>query len=199
MIKFVGFLNVFDIEVPMITTRKIQIYLMISVLVLASLACNYAKRNANRLLDPPQTTSSSDGLGEVPLNAQGKLRLVVSEAQLTDLISKELSSQPDPVLQDPQVYLRDGQMVLTGKVQQSGLNAELEMIMEVGVTADGRPDISLVSVSVGMFSLPQNMLDDLSSQIKSAFESKIDHGIDQIFIESITIDGGEMVIEGHAR
>jgi hypothetical protein len=50
-----------------------------------------------------------------------------------------------------------------------------------------------------MFSLPQNMLDSLSAQIKSAFESKIDQGIDKIFIDSITIEGGEMVIEGHAR
>jgi uncharacterized protein YpmS len=181
------------------TTRKIQIYVMISVLLLASLACNYARRNTNRLLESPQTTASSEGLGEVPFDAQGKLRVVVSEAQLTDLISKELGSQADPVLQDPQISLRNGQMVLTGNVQQSGLNADLEMVMDVGVTPDGRPDISVVSASVGLFSLPQNMLDDISSQIKSAFESKIDQGIDQIFIESITIAGGEMVIEGHAR
>jgi uncharacterized protein YpmS len=183
----------------MMTTRKFQIYATICVLILASLACNYANRNTNRLVEPPQTTASNGELGEVPFDAQGKLRVVVTEAQLTDLISKELNSQADAVLSDPQVHLRDGQMILTGQVQQSGLNAELEMVMQAGVTADGRPEISLVSASVGMFSLPQNMLDDLSSQIKSAFESKIDAGIEQIFIESITIDGGEMVIEGHAR
>ena len=71
--------------------------------------------------------------------------------------------------------------------------------MEVGATSDGKPDVSVVSASVGMFSLPQSMLDDLSAQIKSAFESKIDQGIDKIYIDSITIAGGEMVIEGHAR
>jgi uncharacterized protein YpmS len=115
------------------------------------------------------------------------------------MISEELSSQENPSLQEPQVFLQDGQMVLTGKVQQSGLNADLEMVMEVGVTSDGKPDVSLISASVGMFSLPQNVLDDLSAQIKSAFESKIDQGIDKIFIDSIAIDGGEMIIEGHAR
>jgi uncharacterized protein YpmS len=170
---------------------------MISTMLFVSLACNYARRNANQALESsPQSTSAIEG---VPIDPQGKLRLVLDEAQLTALISKELNSQESPVLQDPQVSLRNGQMVLTGKVQQSGLNADLEMIMDVGVTADGRPDVSLISASVGFFSLPQNMLDDLSAQIKSAFESKIDQGIDKVFIESITIDGGEMVIEGHAR
>ena len=47
------------------------------------------------------------------------------------------------MLLEPQIYLRNGQMVLTGIIQQSGLNADLEMIMDVGVTPDGKPDISL--------------------------------------------------------
>jgi uncharacterized protein YpmS len=180
--------------------RKFPIYLMITALLFASLACNYARRNANREVDTlPQSTASLDSIEGASIDAQGKLRLVLDEAQLTALIEKELSTQDNPVIQDPQVFLRDGQMVLTGKVQQSGLNADMTMTMDVGVTADGRPDVSLVSVSVGMFSLPQNMVDDLSAQIKSAFESKIDQGIDKIFIESISIEGGEMVIEGHAR
>ena len=184
----------------MIPIRKYQVYLMISALLLASLACNYARRNTLQALEAePPSTLTIDGMEGGSINPQGMLRLVLDEAQITSLISKELSSQETPTLRDPQVFLRDGQMVLTGKVQQSGLNADLEMIMEVGVTSDGRPEISLISASVGLFSLPQNMLETLSAQIKSAFESKIAQGIDNIFIDSITIDGGEMVIEGHAR
>jgi len=181
----------------MIPIRKFQVYLMISTLLLVSLACNYARRYS----DPPVETApqSTMTIDDGQIDPQGKLRLVLDEAQLTSLISKELSSQETPTLRDPQVSLRNGQMVLTGKVQQSGLNADLEMVMEVGVTSDGRPDVSLISASVGLFSLPQNMLENLSAQIKSAFESKIAQGIDNIFIDSITIDGGEMVIEGHAR
>ena len=184
----------------MVPLRKFQVYLVISTLLLASLACNYARRNTNPpLTTAPQSTVSIEGIEGVQIDPQGKLRIVLDEAQVTSLISQELSSQEPPALRDPQVSLRDGQMVLTGKVQQSGLNADLEMVMNVGVTADGRPDVSLISASVGLFSLPQAMLDDLSAQIKSAFESKIGQGIDKIFIESITIAGGEMVIEGHAR
>jgi uncharacterized protein YpmS len=184
----------------MISVRKFQIYLLLCTLLFASLACNYARRNTSQLLEGlPQTTASIDGAQDVSIDAQGRLRLVLDEAQLTSLISEELSSQDDPVLRDPQVALRDGQMLLTGIVQQPGLNADLEMVLDVDVTSDGKPEISLVSATVGMFSLPQNMLDELSSQIKSAFESKIDQRIDNLFIESITIGGGEMVIEGHAR
>jgi hypothetical protein len=179
--------------------RKFQVYLMVSAILFVSLACNYARRNANQPEGLPQSTIIVQGAEGVQIDPQGKIRLVLNEAQLTSLISKELSSQENPALSDPQIALRDGQMVLTGKVQQAGLNADLEMVMDVGVTSDGKPDVSLVSASVGFFSLPQNTLDDLSAQIKSAFESKIDQGIDKIFIESIVIEGGEMVIEGHAR
>jgi len=200
MIEFLGFINMREVEVKMIPIRKFQVYLMISTLLLVSLACNYARRNANPPVETaPQSTMTIDGIDDVQIDPYGKLRVVLDEAQITSMISQELSSQENPALQDPKVSLRNGQMVLTGKVQQSGLNADLEMIMEVGVTSDGKPDVSLISASVGMFSLPQNMLDSLSAQIKSAFESKIDQGIDKIFIESITIEGGEMVIEGHAR
>jgi uncharacterized protein YpmS len=200
MIKFLGFINVRELEVQMNPLRKFQVTLMIATLLLVSLACNYARRNTNPPLDTaPQSTLAIDGMDDVQIDAQGKLRIVLTEAQITSMISEELSSQENPSLQEPQVFLQDGQMVLTGKVQQSGLNADLEMVMEVGVTSDGKPDVSLISASVGMFSLPQNVLDDLSAQIKSAFESKIDQGIDKIFIDSIAIDGGEMIIEGHAR
>jgi uncharacterized protein YpmS len=200
MIEFLGFINMREVEVKMIPIRKFQVYLMISMLLLASLACNYARRYSNTPVETaPQSTMTIDGIDDVQLDPQGKIRVVLNEAQITSLISGELSSQETPALQDPQVSLRDGQMVLTGKVQQSGLNADLEVVMTVGVTTDGKPDVSLISASVGMFSLPQAMLDDLSTQIKSAFESKIGQGIDKIFIESITIAGGEMVIEGHAR
>jgi uncharacterized protein YpmS len=180
--------------------RNIKILLLVSTLLMTSLACNYARRQANLPADvSPQATASLEGMDDIPVNSQGKFRLVLDEAQVTSLISKELSSQDNPVLQDPQVSLQNGQMVLTGNVVQAGLNADLEMVMDVGVTADGRPDVSLISATVGFFSLPQNMLDNLSAQIKTAFESKIDQGIDKVFIESITIDGGEMVIEGHTR
>jgi hypothetical protein len=184
----------------MIPIRKYQVYLMITVMILASLACNYARRNAAQSLElEPQSTLSIDGLEDIPINPQGELRLVLTEAQLTSLIAEEIGSQENPMLLEPQIFLRDGQMVLTGIIQQSGLNADLEMVMDVGVTPDGKPEVSLVSATVGLFSLPQDMLENISAQIKSAFESKIDQGIDKIFIESITIEDGEMVIQGHAR
>jgi uncharacterized protein YpmS len=176
--------------------RKYQVFLMISMLFLASLACNYPRQNAELSLEAePQSILPIDGV----LDAQGGLRVVLTEVQLTSLVANELSSQEDPVLREPQVSLRDDQMILNGRVQQAGLNADMEMVMEVGVTPAGQPDVTVVSASVGLFSLPQDMLDKISAQIKSSFESKIDQGIDKIFIDSITIDDGEMVILGHAR
>lgn len=169
---------------------------MICMIVFASLACNYPRQNAEQSLDAqPQSTLTIDGV----LDSQGELRVILTEAQLTSLVATELSTQEDAVLREPQISLRNDQMILTGMVQQAGLNADLEMVMEVVVTPDGKPDVSVISASVGLFSLPQDMLGDISAQIKSAFESKIDQGIDRIFIESITIEDGEMVILGHAR
>lgn len=189
-----------EVVVPMNKIRQYQVLLMITVMIFASLACNYARRNAAQSLElDPQSTLSIDGLEDVPIDSQGGLRLVVTEAQLTSLIAEEIGSQENAVLLEPRISLRNGQMVLTGIIQQSGLNADLEMIMDVGVSPDGKPDVTLLSATVGLFSLPQDMLENISAQIKSAFESKIDQGIDKIFIDSITIEAGEMVIQGHAR
>ena len=52
---------------------------MITVLILASLACNYARRNAAQSLElEPQSTLTIDGIEDLPLNPQGQLRLGIN-------------------------------------------------------------------------------------------------------------------------
>ncbi len=170
--------------------------LIVAALMVASIACNFSRRTANLTPTaeaiPPQSflPSSPDG---------GQILLVVDEEQLTALIAREIENQDNPPLQEPRIALKDGYMILTGKTQQGLLQADVELVMSISAGSLGGVDAELVSARVGSFSLPDRLLDELSMQMKSVFESKISPEIENVYIDTITIHDGEMIILGHAR
>jgi uncharacterized protein YpmS len=182
------------------------VFFILSVLVTASLACYFTGLRQEATPEPvPVTTEAVETLEENAQDAaqafqdSGEINMEVTEEQLTSLVAFELQKQQDPVLQNPQVYLRDGQVQLRGDVQQGGIAAPLEMNMTVFADADGRPQYEVVSAKVGPFPLPQSILDQMTSQIDAVFASQFGAEAENIYIEQITIADGRMNIQGRPR
>lgn len=171
-------------------------------LLVVSLACNlFAKTEPTPVVTIPVSTQAVESLEKdlqqagKQINSSGQTTLTIDEAQLTSLVAFELQKQETPIFQDPQIYLRDGQIKILGKVQQG----DVELALTVSVTSDGRPDYKLVSAKIGPLPLPDAMVQGLSDQLDSAFKSNIDPQMDDIYIDKITIGDGVMTIQGHTR
>src|SRR5574342_969610 len=59
----------------------------------------------------------------------GTITLQINEEQLTSYLAFRLAAQENPVLRDPQVYLRDGQMQVYGKVERGAFIANVLIVL----------------------------------------------------------------------
>jgi uncharacterized protein YpmS len=127
------------------------------------------------------------------------VKIVLDEEQLTSIIVKELQTQQDQPIEDPQILLRDGQVQVLGNVKQGALTLPLQMLISVSVNNQGKPQYRVTSANVGPLPLPQSTLDDLSTQLDSVLTQNLGSEVDNVYIENITIADGLMTVTGHQR
>lgn len=190
----------------MVKKHRSLVILPLVALILAGLACNFLKVRPEPPATPvPVTTEAVQSLQEnlqaaaTQVKSGGQVTLTVNESQATSILVLELQSQDTPLLQDPQVLLRDGQVQVFGNVQQGDMTVPLQLVLTVQVNSQGQPSFSVVSGYLGPLPLPEAMLNELSARLDSALTSQIRSKAGSIALDSITIANGVMTITGHPR
>ncbi len=186
-------------------SRMTRHFVWFTVLVLGVLACGGIGRSIPATQTPtPASPESADTLAEEWQQAlqvskeSGEFTLTVTEGQLTAFVATKLAEQPKPALSDPQVFLRDGQVQIIGKVTDSGITATAKLVLEVSLSAEGLPQFELVSAEIGPFPIPEEMLKNISRSLNDAITGE---GLQtaNIQIESIEISDGFMTITGKRK
>lgn len=187
--------------------RQRSLFLVLIVLVFASLACNLPGAGAPNA-EVPQIPVSTEAVQDLETQVQqaaataqsGQATTVtIDESQITSLVAFELQKQPEPILRDPQVLLRDGQVQLLGNVSQSGMELPLKMALNVSADADGRPQYEVTSANLGPLPMPDSLLNQATAQIDAAIGGELASVTNDMFIENITIADGLMTITGRLR
>lgn len=135
----------------------------------------------------------------------GVVTLTITEPQITSLLALRLLSDPNmqtdkkPIIADPQVYLRDGQMKIYGKSQQGMFAANIGVIVNMGVDELGKPKIEIASADFGPFPAPAGINEALTAMIDEAFTGAIGPAATGLRIETITIADGIMTITGRTK
>ncbi len=129
----------------------------------------------------------------------GEVTLLINETQLTSYLASKLENDPNPMFTDPQVYLRDGQMRIYGKAQRGALIANIGIVLEVGVDADGRPILKLVSADFGPLPLPDGLNEAITAIIEEAYTGSLGPVATGFRLQSITIADGVMTVVGRIR
>ena len=182
-------------------------YRLASILLLlaaVTLACNLGAR-ATPAPPPPVSTEAVENLEATLENAAetiqetGEVHLEMDEAQLTSLVAFELQDSDEEMVSNPQVYLRDGQIQVYGDVERENISGTARVVMTVELDEDGRPDLNVVSASLGPFPIPGQLVDEIEAQLNEAFTEQLDSLAPKTRFESITIADGKMTITGHAR
>lgn len=181
--------------------------LIFSALALAGLACNLGtgSRPVQQETPIPVTTESVEELKEnlqaaaTQASTSGVVTVEFDEAQLTSLVAFELAKQEDQVFQDPQVYLRDGQIQLYGNAVQSGITLPVSIIATLSVDEQGMPRYEIISATAGPVPLPQSILDQLTDRFDQAIASQLDAENSNMIVEDIVITDGKLTITGRTR
>lgn len=178
--------------------RMLSVYLAIAAMLFFGLGCGLA----NRAIPTPEPIATED---LTPVETQvgaairtavsgGRVTLELTEAQLTSAANQELQNQGESQVSDIQIRLDDGVMEVSGQVEQNGLNLPLTISVKIDVDAAGKPHTEIVSGQLGPFSLPQNMLEQITAQFDTMIQSQLNANASSLFIESISIDNGLITI-----
>lgn len=173
--------------------------------MVSSLACNLSfGRKATPEPAIPVTTEAVESLEESIEEAyqeaqtSGEIQLVITEAQITSLLTFELEKRAGDalIIEDPQIYLRNGQIQLIGGIKRQGISATARVTVEVNVGTDGKPVMDIVSASIGPLPIPRDFVSEVENIVNDVFWEKIGSWAPGLFIESIVIENGTMTITG---
>ena len=195
--------------------RKLRgLPLLLLSLVLTSLACTIFVGGPDYSSLPPIPVSAEsaesikDELARaIEAGAQtGVITVNLTEPQITSYLAARLKTDPNlqqsdrqPLIMDPQVYLRDGQMQIYGKTQQGMFAANIGIIVSMGVDANGEPQIDVVSADFGPFPAPEGLKDAITAMVREAYTGSLGPVATGLRIESIAIANGVMTVTGRVR
>ena len=136
----------------------------------------------------------------------GVITINITEPQITSYLAARLQtdaslqqSDKKPLMTDPQVYLRDGQMQIYGKTHQGIFTANISIIVSVGVDAEGQPLIEITSADFGPFPAPKGLKDAITAMVREAYTDSLGPVATGLRIETISIANGVMTITGRIR
>ena len=183
-----------------------KIFIAVSALVLSTLACSIFIGGPAYPENPiPVSTADVQGLKDQAATAiadgaqTGTVSLQITEAQLTSYLAYKLDSQTNPLITDPQVQLRNGQMQVFGKAQQGMFNANVSVTMNVSVDDQGQPKIDITQADFGPLPAPQGLNDAVSSMLQEAFTGSLGPVATGFRLENITIADGTMTVVGRIK
>lgn len=188
--------------------------LLLLSLVLTSLACTVFVGGPDYSSLPPIPVSgeaaesikqelqraieASAGTGVITVN--------LTEPQITSYLAVRMQTDPNlqqsdrkPLISEPQVYLRDGQMQIYGKTQQGMLTANIGIIVSMGVDVNGQPQIEVVSADFGPFPAPEGIKDAITAMVREAYTGSLGPVATGLRIETISIANGVMTVTGRVR
>lgn len=193
--------------------KYLSITLFLFVLILASLACTVNVGGPDYSDRPtiPVSAEAAQSLREEIRRAfeaglvSGQVIINITEPQITSVLAQRLQSDQnlqqdeDPLITEPQVYLRDGQMQIFGKTRQGIFAANIGIIVAVGVDEVGQPKIEILSADFGPFPAPEGINNAISALIQEAYTGSIGPVATGLRIETISIANGIMTITGRVR
>ncbi len=182
-------------------------------LILASLACTvFAGGPDYSDLDPiPVSTEAAQSLKDGIQKSfedgltTGVVTITITEPQITSYLALRLQTDPNmqqdskPLITDPQVYLRDGQMKIYGKTQQGMFTANIGIIVNITVDENGKPKIEIASADFGPFPAPEGINEAITKMIDEAYTGSFGPVLTGLRVETITIANGTMTVTGRIR
>ena len=126
----------------------------------------------------------------------GDVSLTITQEQMTSFLVLSMANQETPLLEDPKVIMRDGEMEIVGSYDTGAIVANVGIVMEVSVDEAGLPRIEVTSGSVGPLPVPAELLTGVSEIVNQTLTGQVGTLATGFTLESIEISDGSMSING---
>ncbi len=181
----------------------LRFILVLMVLAAAGLACSIPGSASN--LPPtaqPMTTEQLLNLENqlqatlANPNASGDVTVTLTQDQINGIITSAMAQQSDKTITDPSVVLTGGNMEVYGKVNQSGISANLKVVMQPQVDAAGKAHLNIVSINLGGLPVPDILKNRVQTMADDALNNYLNAGSSTFKVKSMTITEGQMTVTG---
>lgn len=186
--------------------RKFALMIAAVFLVMAVLACTINIGGPD--YPAPAIQVSTEAVGEMQSfmetsvaagESSDQITLTFTESQLTSYLNTRLQAQPNPLVTNPQVYLRDNQIMMYATFTKKFFTATARLILSAGVDEQGKLKIELVSADLGPLPAPNGLKEIISSTIQEAYTGALGPVATGFRIQSVTIADGAMTIVGQIK
>jgi hypothetical protein len=179
---------------------------LVALLGLGSLACTLSL-GGPRPPDPPIAVSTAEA-GEVleawksalavnPL--AGEITLLFTEQQVTSFLATRLAAADDPVLREPQVYLREGELHIYGVADQGPFAVRVLLAVAPRLSEDGELAFDVTSADFGPLPAPEALRDSLSAILTEAFTGTLGPLATGLRVHSFAVADGQVAIVASLR
>jgi hypothetical protein len=129
----------------------------------------------------------------------GTVSVTLTESQLTSYLAARSAAQAHPLIVDPRVYLRSGQMKIFGRAESGIFVANVTMTVQANIDSEGQPKIDVEQTYFGPVKAPKGLNDALAASIQDAFTGWLGPVATGFRLESITIGDGVMTVTGRIK
>ncbi len=129
----------------------------------------------------------------------GRIALLLDETQLTSFLAMRLQEQQDPLLYEPQVFLRNGTLQVHGLTRRGPLQASVLITIAPQLDPDGSLTFQVTSADVGPLPLPNALRDSVSAILTEALTTPLGSLATGLRITSIAIADGQLALVAEVR
>lgn len=168
--------------------KKLQIVIILTGLIISTLACNLPAvfSPAQPTQTPVPTLPPADQqalqnqiieqINSAPSGSTFTIEL--NESQLTSLINLQTLSTQDAQASNIQVTLENNQAQIFAEVSASGISGKAKIVLAVSADAQGKPQMSVVSATLGNFPIPEGILSSVTTSINQALQNQAGQNVE---------------------
>ena len=129
----------------------------------------------------------------------GEVTLVITEQQLTSMLSERFEGDEEPILRRPQVFLREGEIKIYGTAGAGVFEAGALLSIQPTVDSEGNVEFEITTAEFGPVPAPEALTTVLSELLTEAFTGTLGSMATGIRITSLAIADGQVAIVGSPR
>jgi hypothetical protein len=123
-----------------------------------------------------------------------QITLSINESQLTSILAMKLQAQEKPMVQDIQVYMRQGLLQMYGVADKGFLHATFLLAVEPVVDTEGKLSFEIISADIGPALASEGIRNALSALLTEAFAGTIGPLATGIKITSVDVADGQLTL-----
>ena len=186
--------------------RRLALPVLLISLAFASMACTLFVGGPDYPADPvPVSAEAAQSMRDqvkqaIESGVAGEpITFQFTESQLTSYLAQKLAADQKPLMTEPKILLRNGQMQVFGKIQRNVFLANVAIILGVRIDEAGQPKIEVVSADFGPFPAPSGINSAISSLISEAYTGSVGPAATGFRLENVTIADGIMTLTGRIK